>query len=74
MKRDCLLGGVLILLTASTLAFAQRRKVSEEEFVRQPPAVGSKLPDLTVYDPQGNEVHTSRLRGHYTVLTFGCLT
>ena len=32
------------------------------------------LPDVTVYDPQGQEVKTSSLRGHYTVLTFGCLT
>jgi cytochrome oxidase Cu insertion factor (SCO1/SenC/PrrC family) len=74
MKRERLFGALLILLTLSTLASAQRRKASEEDFVRQPPAVGSKLPDLTVYDSQGHEVNTSSLRGHYTVLTFGCLT
>jgi cytochrome oxidase Cu insertion factor (SCO1/SenC/PrrC family) len=55
-------------------ASAQRRKVSDEEFVQQAPAVGDPLPDVTVYDSQGNEVDTSSLRGHYTVLTFGCLT
>lgn len=62
------------MLAFSDVASAQRRKVSEEEFVRQAPAVGDPLPEVTVYDSQGNEITTSSLRGHYTVLTFGCLT
>jgi hypothetical protein len=27
-----------------------------------------------VYDVDGQKVETAGLRGHYTVLTFGCLT
>ena len=38
------------------------------------PAVGEKLPDLTVYDANGKPFRLSRLKGSYTVLVFGCLT
>ena len=38
------------------------------------PAVGSVLPDVTVYDEDGKEFSTKALRGHYSVLVFGCLT
>ena len=55
-------------------AFAQRKKKNEDAFPRERPAVGQKLPDLIAYDVQGNEVSTASFRGHYTVLTFGCLT
>jgi len=56
------------------LAHAQQRKRDEAAFVRQRPAVGDLLPDVTVYDFNGQEVKTSSLRGQYVVLTFGCLT
>jgi cytochrome oxidase Cu insertion factor (SCO1/SenC/PrrC family) len=46
----------------------------DAEFVRARPTLGEPLPDLTVYTPDGTEVKTADLRGHYTVLTFGCLT
>jgi cytochrome oxidase Cu insertion factor (SCO1/SenC/PrrC family) len=46
----------------------------DEDFVRASPTLGDALPDLTVYTPDGSEVKTSDLRGHYAVLTFGCLT
>ncbi len=36
--------------------------------------VGMTLPDVTAYDADGNELRTSELRGHHTVLVFGCLT
>lgn len=49
-------------------------KKSEEDFVKEKPTVGDTLPDLTVYTPDGKEVKTSDLRGHHTVLVFGCLT
>ena len=72
------------LVFASVLAFlnalypawaaSQWRKPSEEEFVLEKPAVGDAFPSLTAYDLQGKEVNTSSLRGHYAVLTFGCLT
>jgi cytochrome oxidase Cu insertion factor (SCO1/SenC/PrrC family) len=54
-------------------ALAQKGR-NEEDFVKEKPAVGDPLPDLTVYAPDGKEVKTGGLRGHYTVLTFGCLT
>jgi cytochrome oxidase Cu insertion factor (SCO1/SenC/PrrC family) len=69
---------VLAPLIAATLpgqAPAQpQKKKSDEEFVKEKPAVGDKLPALTVYTPDGKEVKTSDLRGRYVVLTFGCLT
>jgi cytochrome oxidase Cu insertion factor (SCO1/SenC/PrrC family) len=46
----------------------------EEDFSKAQPAIGDPLPDLTVYDPAGKEVKTSSLKGHFTVLVFGCLT
>jgi cytochrome oxidase Cu insertion factor (SCO1/SenC/PrrC family) len=75
--RTILLMTVLVALATPGSATAQRggqRKMSEEEFAKAKPAVGDVIPDVTVYDSAGREVKTSRLRGHYTVLTFGCLT
>lgn len=69
---------VLAPLIAATLAgpapAQPQKKKSDEEFVKEKPAVGDGLPDLTVYTPDGKEVKTSDLRGRYVVLTFGCLT
>ena len=54
---------------------AQKEKAKkDEDFAAEKPAVGDKLPDLTVYTPDGKAFKTADLRGHYTVLTFGCLT
>lgn len=66
----------LALLAMSSPAQAQRKKlkVNEEDFLTEAPVVGDKLPDVTVYSPTGTEFKTADLRGHYTVLTFGCLT
>ena len=70
-----------ILLLAIGCAFSLcptpargQKKKNEEDFVREKPAIGDKLPDLTVYSPDGKEVKTSSLRGQHVVLTFGCLT
>ena len=38
------------------------------------PAIGEPLPDLTCYDANGNEFKVAGLKGHHTVLLFGCLT
>ncbi|MEM7457427.1 MAG: hypothetical protein AAF456_24040 [Planctomycetota bacterium] len=43
-------------------------------FLTQPPALGSELPDLTVFAEDGSEFEVSATRGRYTVLVFGCLT
>lgn len=53
---------------------AQRMQEREEEFLRTKPLVGDPLPDVTVYSTDGKPFKTDDLRGHYTVLTFGCLT
>ena len=52
----------------------QKSQKRDEEFVRTRPVVGDTLPEVTVYTPDGKESQTASLRGHYTVLTFGCLT
>jgi cytochrome oxidase Cu insertion factor (SCO1/SenC/PrrC family) len=66
----------LALVAMSSPVQAQRKKlkVNEDEFLKEAPGVGDKLPDVTVYSPTGTEFKTADLRGHYTVLTFGCLT
>jgi cytochrome oxidase Cu insertion factor (SCO1/SenC/PrrC family) len=46
----------------------------DPEWVKQSPTVGEAFPDLTVYTADGKEFKTSSLRGHYTVIDFGCLT
>lgn len=46
----------------------------DPEFLKKSPTIGEALPDLTVYSADGKEFKTSSLRGHYTVLSFGCLT
>ena len=74
MKFNVLIGTVILISSFSPLAFGQAEKKSEAEFVKESPTIGDKLPDVTVYDSTGKAVSTSSLRGHYTVLTFGCLT
>lgn len=62
-------------LAAPYEARAQRReRQTEAEFVASKPTVGDPLPAVVVYDVDGREVTTGSLRGHYTVLNFGCLT
>jgi cytochrome oxidase Cu insertion factor (SCO1/SenC/PrrC family) len=68
------LGFALLVGAVPGPALAQKEKKSEEEFVKEKPTIGDKLPDVAVYTPDGKEFQTSDLRGHYTVLTFGCLT
>lgn len=78
MKLSWLLavGTAFMMASISVLASAQNKKEkrSDEEFVTEKPAIGDTLPNLTVYSPDGQEFKTADLRGHYTVLTFGCLT
>ena len=73
--RIILLSAIALSLVAlPTSAWAQRNPKKDAEFVTTPPVVGDPLPELTVYSPDGKEFKTAELRGHYTVLTFGCLT
>lgn len=61
----CLCGGAV---------HAQRMQAREREFLTLKPRVGEPLPDVEVYTADGKPFRTADLRGHYTVLTFGCLT
>ena len=58
---------VLALLTFGLpqLAFSQGFRV---------PRAGTSLPEISVFDDQGQPFSTKTLREHYTVLVFGCLT
>ncbi len=46
----------------------------DAQFGREAPKIGDPLPNLTAYDANGNEFKLSSLKGHYSVLVFGCLT
>jgi cytochrome oxidase Cu insertion factor (SCO1/SenC/PrrC family) len=74
MKILALFGFTFAVAVLPVTTSAQEPKKSEEEFVAESPTLGDAIPDVTVYDSHGKEVKTSSLRGHYTVLTFGCLT
>ncbi|MBM3971656.1 MAG: hypothetical protein FJ302_17625 [Planctomycetes bacterium] len=76
MRIACQLLVSLMLIVMSSPVQAQRnkQKVNEEDFLTEAPVVGDTLPDVSVYSPNGTAFKTSDLRGHYTVLTFGCLT
>jgi hypothetical protein len=66
--------GLLLGALPGGVAAQPEKKKNEADFVKEKPAVGDKLPDLTVYSPEGKEVKLSSLRGSHVVLTFGCLT
>lgn len=68
-----------LMLALAFVAFpagvqAQKMQEREEDFLRSKPLIGDQLPDVTIYSPDGTPSKTGDLRGHYTVLTFGCLT
>jgi cytochrome oxidase Cu insertion factor (SCO1/SenC/PrrC family) len=70
--RSCLL--VLLAAGLSAGPASAQPGRDDPEFLKKSPAVGEAFPDLTVYTADGKEFKTSGLRGHYTVLSFGCLT
>lgn len=69
---------MMVILLAMTAwpadAQAQRMREREQDFMTSRPLVGDAIPDVTVHSADGTAFKTSDLRGHYTVLTFGCLT
>ena len=67
------LAALLLSATFAGPVAAQGGK-EDPEWVKQSPTVGDPLPDVTVYTADGKAFKTSSLRGHYTVLDFGCLT
>lgn len=65
----------MVVMSIPADVVAQRGKKDQEaNFVRSSPTIGEMLPDVEVYSPEGTPISTANLRGHYTVLTFGCLT
>jgi cytochrome oxidase Cu insertion factor (SCO1/SenC/PrrC family) len=44
------------------------------EFEGAAPSVGEALPDVTIFDAQGQPFNLNRLKGDYSVVVFGCLT
>jgi len=49
-------------------------QVLVSRFDRTAPQVGDRLPDVAGLDADGKKFNLRSLTGHYTVLTFGCLT
>ena len=49
-------------------------QVLATRFDRAAPQIGDPLPDVAGLDAEGHEFPLRNLKGHYTVLTFGCLT
>ncbi len=64
--------------TVSPQSHAQRRGMGmidrEKEFLQSTPLIGDELPNVEIYSADGTPFRTADLRGHYSVLTFGCLT
>lgn len=57
-----------------SLQAQQRMQEREQEFLQSKPLIGDPLPDVSIYAADGTPFKPAELRGHYTVLTFGCLT
>lgn len=75
MRPTSLIAVVLFLAVVPLGAQAQQRmQEREQEFLETKPLIGESLPEVTIYSLDGSPFETSDLRGHYTVLTFGCLT
>ena len=68
------LAALIAALPVGAVTAQPKKKENEENFVKEKPAVGDALPDLTVYSSDGKEVKLSSLRGSHVGLTFGCLT
>ena len=60
--------------TVPTVPRDERKITDNAEFQGVSPRVGEPLPDLAGYDEQGNAFSLEQLKGHLTVLVFGCLT
>src|SRR3569623_1914184 len=69
----CLIA-IVLAVSAMEAQAQQRVQELEEEFLETKPLIGDPLPEVTVYTSDGKPFKTADLRGHFTVLTFGCLT
>lgn len=76
-RKSTVLAAVALGMLITATAFAQpgnRRSGRRGGSGNFGPKVGSKLPDLTVFDGAGKPLQLSSLKGSHTVLVFGCLT
>ena len=48
------------------------REALKNHFDDHPPLIGSALPDVLAMDADGNEIRLGDLKGHYSVIVFGC--
>ena len=83
MLRKSIVGLALVLSIAGTSVSQERpsgRKPTggkegvNRGFEASAPKIGELLPDVAGFDADGNEFRLRSLRGHYSVLVFGCLT
>ncbi len=86
MLRFSLICGTIMISLLSSKAFAQGFGASpalpgeggadrvRRIFDETTPELGAPLPDVTCYDADGKVFKLRSLRGHHSVLLFGCLT
>jgi len=75
MKLGLLLGTLVGVGASAALAQPEAKpEVADEWWGPGFPEAGQQLPDVEIYDAEGDPFRTSLLRGKYTVLIFGCLT
>ncbi|MBM4089831.1 MAG: hypothetical protein FJ276_10445 [Planctomycetes bacterium] len=70
---EVVLGCVMAMTTQNRSAGESPGQELYRAFTRAP-KVGEKAPDIQLYDAEGRPFRLGQLRGHYTVLVFGCLT
>jgi len=65
----------LLVVAPVNLVLAQGALLPPDIRFENGPKVGDQVPDVTIVDDQGNPVSLREFtRGHYTVMTLGCLT
>ncbi len=66
---------VLILAALPQTSVAAAQGTPPQVRFESAPQVGDMVPDLTIVDDQGDPANLRDItRGHYTVMTLGCLT
>ncbi len=75
MFRRIFLSVVVLAAIPTTSILAQGPLLPPDVRFENGPKVGDRVPDLTIVDEQGNPANIRDItRGHYTVMTLGCLT
>ena len=75
MFRRILLLLVVLATTPVNPILAQGPLLPPDVRFENGPKVGDRVPDLAIVDDQGNPANIRDItRGHYTVMTLGCLT